>query len=191
MVNRRIKQGLAIFVAVAFVLSIIFFIPHVPNDNLITYELLVPNNLIAPSSPYYSLAPATFSNQNVSSLGGFSETEVSEVVASTNATNLLQLTEFILKNDNIGFNTSNGFLTCIYSANFTRSICDNSTYSWYLFSGFGDSLSLGYGNSNNPALSSISLNSIEESNFSFVLAYLNPNLNSANTNSSSGIPVLK
>ncbi len=196
MVNRRLKQGLAIFVAVAFVLSIIFFIPHVPNGNLVTYELLVPNSLIVPTSPFYSLAPKTFSNQNVSSLGGFFDTKVSEVVASTNATNLLQLTEYILKNNNIGFNSSNGLITCIYSTNFTKSICDNSTYSWYLFSGIGNSLSLGYGGFNNPSLASISLDSIYQTNLTFVLVYLNPNLNSVNTNSSSGaarstIPILK
>ena len=191
MVNRRIKQGLAIFVAVAFVLSIIFFIPHVPNDNPITYELLVPNSLIIPSSSFYSLAPETFSNQNVSSLGGFFKTAVSEVVASTNATNLLQVTEYILKEDGIGFNSSNGFITCIHSDNFTKSLCDNSTYGWYLFSGTSGSLSLGYSGSNDPSLSSISLDSIEENNLTFVLAFLNPNLNSANTNSSSSIPVLR
>jgi hypothetical protein len=189
MIRRLVKQILAIIIAVAFIASILYFIPKFPNENILSYSILVPDQFINASSTFYSTAPLTFSNQNFSSIGSVSQ-PISNIISSTNATNLLQLTNFFLSLNKIKSNESNGGVICLYSENFTKSLCDNANYSWLLFYGTGTQLSL-YQNSNSPSLSSITLNSIQNNNVTFVLVYANPNSIGVSSTSSGGGPILR
>ena len=189
MIRRLVKQILAIVIAVAFIGSLLYFIPKFPNENILSYSILVPSRFINASSAFYSNTPLIFSNQNFSSIGSVSQA-ISNIISSTNATNLLQLTNFLLGLNKIKSNESNGEITCLYSENFTKSLCDNANYTWLLFYGIGTQLSL-YQNSNNPSLSSISLNSIQDNNVTFVLVYANPNSIGVSSTSSGGGPILR
>ncbi|MCL5101691.1 MAG: hypothetical protein M1348_03735 [Candidatus Parvarchaeota archaeon] len=190
MVNRRLKQIVAIMIAVAFVGSIIFFIPQVPNSTPLSYEILTPNNLINSTSVFYSLSPARFSNINVSDLGGIAQTPVSSITASTNATNLLELTNFILSSANLSYVESGGRLICVTSKQFLRDLCNNATASWELFTITGTNSALpytGYGSISpgNVSLSQIKLNSIS-STTNFILIYYSGQTGS--TNNSGSVP---
>ncbi len=184
--KRIVKQIVAILIAVGFVGSIVFFIPHVPNSTPVAYNILIPNNLLRPNSTFYSLAPVTLGNVNVSSIGGIGESTVSAVLTNTNSTNLLQLTEFLLSQDGFSYVQGNGRLVCVSSPQLVTEVCDNGTYDWTLFSGSG-SASLGlYDNSLNASLSAITINSLS-TNTSFFLVYYNPTAATGTANNT-GIP---
>lgn len=186
MVNRRIKQIVALAIAIGFAASIVFFVPHVPNNSPFTYEILIPNNLINSSSSLYSHIPSVFYYQNVSVIQGASAAPISNIIAATNATDLMQFTSFILNQSNITYSQSSGALECMFSDQFLQPVCSNSTYEWLLFYSSGAGLTL-YKNQGTPSLSSINLKSIEGNNITMVLAYIDINGGSASTNSS-GIP---
>lgn len=181
MVNRRLKQILAIIVALAFVGSILFFIPKVPNNSEVSYQILIPNSLIN-SSYLDSFSSATFSNLNVSSLGGASGT-VDNVIADTNATNLLSLTNFVLNSSKLNYNESGGNIACVISTKFNQTLCNNDNYKWLLFSGTGSSVSLDSG----AKLSSISLNSVQNGT-NFILIYYNTQTSTSSKTNSTPIP---
>lgn len=191
MVNRKLKQIAALLIAIAFVGSIIFFIPQVPNSTPLSFEILAPNNLIKMNSSFYSFSPVKFSNVNVSILGGpLAQEPISNVLTSTNSTDLLELTNFILSNSNFSYIESNGRLICVKSKQLLVNLCNNATFSWELFSLTGSNSALPYSgigsiSPGNVSLSAIKLSSLLEST-SFILIYYNGQGN-VNTNNS-GIP---
>ncbi|MCL5009631.1 MAG: hypothetical protein M1433_01465 [Candidatus Parvarchaeota archaeon] len=187
MVKRLIKQIVAIFIAIAFVASIMFFIPKVPNSTPFTYEILVPNNMINSSSPLLNRVPLTFSGQNMSAIGGVYYTPISDIISSTNATNLMQFTNAIVSQNNITYNESSGQLECLYSTQFLAPLCSNATYEWLVFYSSGDGFSL-YNGNGAPLLSSVNLKQLEGDNITMLLVYTS--LNNGGANASSGIPLL-
>ena len=181
MANKRVKQILAVFIAIAFVGSILFFIPKVPNNNQLSFEVLVPNVFIANSSRF-SFSTATFSNLNVSSLGGLSGT-VDNVIANTNSTTLLSLTNAVLNSSKFLYNESGGNLECVISPKFKQKLCNNQNYTWLLFSGVGSIVSIDAG----VKLSSISLSSVQNGT-KFILIYYGNQQSTSNVNNTSNPP---
>ncbi len=188
MVNRRIKQIVAIAIAVGFAASIMLFIPRVPNSTPFTYEILAPTTMINQTSLSLGQVSINFNGENVSSLGGVSYTPIGNIISSTNASNLMQFTGVLLNQSGITYTEAKGTLDCMYSNQFLSPICDNSTYSWFLFYSNGQGFSLYQGNGV-PSLSSISLKSIVGSNITMLLVYMNPGAG-VTTSNSSGYPYL-
>jgi hypothetical protein len=189
MVNRRIKQIVAIAIALGFAASIIFFIPRVPNATPFTYEILAPTALINHTSPLVGQVPLNFNGENVSSLGGVSYTPIDNIISSTNASNLMQFTGVLLNQSNITYTETNGALDCLNSKQFLSPMCSNSTYSWFLFYSDGQGFSL-YNGNGFPSLSSISLKSVVGSNITMLLVYMNPGVGVTTSNSSGAPPLL-
>ncbi|MCL4398198.1 MAG: hypothetical protein M1322_02570 [Candidatus Parvarchaeota archaeon] len=178
MVNVRLKQAAALFIAIAFVSSIFFFFPHVSSTSPITYYIAVPTPALRPNSTL---------NGNVIDLQpGYSETIISSVVSvpvsnliASNISNMLNLTESILSQGNITYNVSNGNIQCIFSDQFVYPLCAN------LFNGSWNLFYVGSNGKLSPIQEPIShtnLNSIT-SNSTYLLAFFEV-LNSSNNSNS-------
>lgn len=156
MVNTRLKQALALFIAIAFVSSIFFFFPHVSSTSPILYYIVVPSaalNSTASSLGSISIQSGV-SNSVIASSGSV---PISNLLAS-NISNMLSFTESILTQYNMSYNVSNGNIQCVSSSEFVSPLCANpsANTAWALFS-------LGSNNALNPeqvSLSSINLNSV-------------------------------
>ena len=183
MVNRRIKQIISIVIAIAFVGSIFFFIPTTGNSTPLTYYILVPRVLVNSSSPLYSSQQVTLSNVNYSVISSFLSQPVSDLITFSNSSNMLGLTEAMLKSQNMSFNLSGGSINCVVSNDFIKPLCFNinnrgptqPTF-WVLLS-----LSRGRALPVYSSLNSINLKSIYGDNVTYLLEYFIP----ANQSSSS------
>jgi hypothetical protein len=179
MVNIRLKQAAALFIAVVFVLSIftfVLFFPHVSSSAPVSYYIVVPTSLLTPNSTYLGNSITIQQGVPDSIISFSSGTPVSTLVAD-NISNMLQLTESMLQSENISYNVSNGDIQCISSKQFITSLCANASEgtSWFLIQD----------GSNTPLIPyNIKINSID-SNVTFILAFFT---SSNSSNSSSTIP---
>ncbi|MCL5420255.1 MAG: hypothetical protein M1284_00700 [Candidatus Parvarchaeota archaeon] len=166
MVNIRLKQAAALFIAIAFVSSIFFFFPHVSSTSPITYYIVVPSALLRPNSSYLGNSiRISGSTDDIIALSR--AVPISNLIAS-NISNMLEFTESMLKQENLSYNTSNGNIQCVFSDQFVYSLCANSSEgtSWALSSVASNGALLSQ--SLSPA--DINLNSIS-SNSTYILAF--------------------
>jgi hypothetical protein len=176
MVNLRLKQAAALFIAIAFVSSIFFFFPHVSSTAPVTYYIAVPSNLLIPNSSYIGNTIQIQQGVPYSVIAFSSAVPVSTLITD-HISNMLAFTESLLSNENISYNLSNGNMQCMFSKQFTEPLCANASEgtSWFL---------LQYG-SNTPLIPyNVKINSIN-SNSTFILAFFT---SSNSSNSSSIIP---
>ncbi len=186
MVKRIFKQVAAIAIAIAFVASIIFFVPNVGNTTQLSYEIIAPTSFINPNSSFYGNSAGFNLTSNVSMISYVAPVQVSSLTSGSKVSNMLQLTEAVLKSENISINYTNGVIDCMSSSKFASDMCANQNYTWLLFvSVNGGRLSL-YNNEYSPSLSKIDLNSLIANTVQFVLAY--QSLQSSS--SSGGAPLL-
>lgn len=182
MVNVRLKQAIALFIAIAFVSSIFFFFPHVSSTSPVTYYILVPSAALrANASSFGTLSVERGVSDDIIAFSG--SVPVSNLIAS-NISNMLSFTESMLKQENISYNLSAGNIQCAFSKEFVEPLCADpyNNTAWTVFS-------VGPHGSLNPvqkSLSSINLNSINY-NSTFILAFFGFQ-NSSNSNSSTGVP---
>lgn len=175
MVNIRLKQAAALFIAIAFVSSIFFFFPHVSSSAPVSYYIVVPTNLLSPNSTYLGNSITIQQGVPDSIIAFSSDIPVSTLLAD-NISNMLELTENMLQSENISYNVSNGDLACIFSKQFIGPMCANASEgtSWFLIQQ----------GSNTPLIPyNIKVNSID-SNSTFILAFFT----SSNSSNSSSIP---
>lgn len=178
MVNTRLKQALALFIAIAFVSSIFFFFPHVSSTSPVTYYIAVPSVVL--SSNASSLDTVNLGAGPYSIISSSGSVPISNLIAS-NISNMLSFTESMLNQSNISYNVSNGNIQCISSKEFVYPLCANpsNNTAWNIFSvASNGSLIL------KPIpLSNINLNSISY-NSTFILAFFGV----TTQNSSSTVP---
>ncbi len=178
MVNVRLKQAVALFIAIAFVSSIFFFFPHVSSSAPVTYYIIVPSNFLLSNSSYLGNS-LSIQKGVTDDIISFSQAVPVSTLVADNLSNMLEFTESMLSSENISYNTSNGNLLCISSPKqFNSSLCANASESksWGLFSvGSNGVLS-----SQQIPLSDIKLSSID-SNTTYILAFFAPVTNSSNT----------
>ena len=165
MVNIRLKQAAALFIAIAFVSSIFFFFPHVSSTSPITYYIVVPSALLRPNSSYLGNSiRISGSTDDIIALSR--AVPISNLIAS-NISNMLEFTESMLKQENLSYNTSNGNIQCVFSDQFIHPLCANLyNGSWALSSVASNGALLSQ--SLSPA--DINLNSIS-SNSTYILAF--------------------
>ena len=172
MVNIRLKQALALFIAIAFVSSIFFFFPHVSSTAPITYFIAVPASVLSPNSSYIGNQISVQQGVPDDMIAYSSAVPVSNLIAD-NISNMLQFTESLLNQENISYNISNGNIQCLFSKQFTEQLCANPSNgtSWFLIQE----------GSNTPLLpSDVKLSSID-SNFTFILVFFTSGNSSSNS----------
>ncbi len=172
MVNVRLKQALALFIAIAFVSSIFFFFPHVSSTAPITYAIAVPASVLNPNSSYLGNPISVQSGVSDDLIAYSSAVPVSNLIAD-NISNMLQLTESMLTQENITYNISNGNIQCMFSKQFTGPLCANPSEgtSWFLIQD----------GSNTPLLpSDVKFSSID-SNSTFILVFFTSGNSSNNS----------
>ena len=160
MVNRRLKQFVAIFVAVAFVASIFIFIPKQPNNNTFAEYILVPTSLVQNQtafSPYSS---------NLSIISFISPSVIGNLVANANLTDLASVTSSMLSAARLNYTLSNNTLCIQKGTYFAENLCDNLNYTWVMLENSSGS----FGQVTSP-FSSIKLNSLSASFNYFYLIY--------------------
>ena len=180
MVNRRLKQIVALLIIIGFAGSIFFFLPKTPNNTPVSYYIIVPQPLINKTLQTDYSTLSINSGQVDSVIGQAPGVQVSTLVSIDNITNMLQFTESMLKSVNMSYTVSGGSISCVSSPIFTKDLCANASLSqsWVLFKeGAGGKLI-----AQTVPLSSIALNSIY-SNTTFILAFF------SNVNSSVSTPV--
>jgi hypothetical protein len=165
MLKRLLKQVLAILIGLAFVGSLFVFIPHTPNNDILSYEVLVPQSLVQSGSQFSTVGGGNSSSPAYSLVAGFQQVPVSNVIESTNASNLLNLAVTLLQQENISSTTSGGSISCIASKNFTTSLCNNADYSWVLFT----SLNGGNLSEDKATLSSVNINNVQDQTAFFLI----------------------
>lgn len=135
MVNIRLKQALALFVAVSFVSSMFFFFPHFSNVTPITYYIVVPSNLLEPNSSYLG-NPLQIQKGVTYDIISFSQAVPVSTLEADNISNMLDFAGSMLSNENISYNVSNGNLQCLFSRQFVSPLCADLSNgsSWGLFS---------------------------------------------------------
>jgi len=172
MVNVRLKQALALFIAIAFVSSIFFFFPHVSSTAPVSYYIVVPSNLLSQNSSY--LGNPIQVQQGVSdNIIAFSPAVPVSTLTADNISNMLEFTESMLSQENISYNVSNGDIQCIFSKQFIEPLCANASEgtSWFLIQE----------GSNTPLLpADVKLSSIN-SNSTFILAFFTSINSSSNS----------
>ncbi len=180
MVNTRLKQAVALFIAIAFVSSIFFFFPHVSSTSPITYDIVVPSSaLTANASPL-----GTLEKGEDSIIASSGSVPVSDLLAS-NISDMLEFTQSMLKQYNFSYNTTaSGNIQCVSSKELVSPLCANPALgsSWTIFS-------VGSNGDLNPeqvSLSNINLNSVNY-NTTFVLMFFGQ-VNSSNSSSGNVIP---
>ena len=100
MVNLRLKQAAALFIAIAFVSSIFFFFPHVSSTAPVTYYIAVPSNLLIPNSSYIGNTIQIQQGVPYSVIAFSSAVPVSTLITD-HISNMLAFTESLLSNENI------------------------------------------------------------------------------------------
>ncbi len=179
MVKRIVKQVAALLIAIAFISSIFFFLPHTGSTAVVSYDVLVPTTeLNANASTIFSTVHIG-NGQTYSLVAGTSAASV-QVLVSSNITNLLNLTEAVLNQQNITYNVSGGDIFCMSSRYFIGNLCTNYSESeaWGLLSAGSN----GRLSTDSSVLSSINLNDLYD-NTTFLLVYFISNT-SGTTNSS-------
>ena len=174
MVNLRLKQAVALFIAIAFVSSIFFFFPHVSSTAPITYYIAVPSSMLSPNSSYAG-NPIQLQQGVPGNIIAYSSAVPVSTLVAENISNMLEFTENMLKIENISYNISNGNIQCLFSKQFAKPLCANPSEgtSWFL-------IQLG---SNTPLLpSNVQVTSIN-SNSTFILEFFT----SGNSSNNSGI----
>ncbi|MCL4396814.1 hypothetical protein M1494_00500 [Candidatus Parvarchaeota archaeon] len=172
MVNVRLKQALALFIAIAFVSSIFFFFPHVSSTAPVSYYIVVPSDVLSPNSSYIG-NPIQVQQGVSDNIIAYSSAVPVSTLSADNISNMLEFTESMLSQENISYNLSNGNIQCLFSKQFTQPLCANASEgtSWFLIQD----------GSNTPLLpSSVKLSSIN-SNSTFILVFFT----SGNSSSSS------
>lgn len=180
MVNRRLKQIVALLIIIGFAGSIFFFLPKTPNNSPITYYILVPQSLVNSSSPLYA-DTLKLGSQTYSVVGEALAVPSSTLTSIDNVSNALQLAESLLSSENFSYTTSNGVIDCVSSPNLLKTLCSNAplSESWALLKA-GQSGAL---IPQNVPLDSISLSSVY-GNTTFVLGYFIGNSSSTSQNQS-------
>jgi hypothetical protein len=176
MVNTRLKQAVALFIAIAFVSSIFFFFPHVSSTAPVSYYIVVPSSMLSPNSSYAANPIQVQRGVSDDIIAFSSAVPVSNLIAD-NISNMLEFTESMLNQENISYNISNGNIQCLSSKQFTKPLCANASdgTSWFLIRD----------GSNTPLIpSNVKLSSIN-SNSTFTLVFFTSGNSS---NSSTTIP---
>ena len=185
MVNIRLKQAFALFIAIAFVSSIFFFFPHISNTSPISYDIIVPS---AELSANASALPTVSIEKGVSDsiIASSGSVPISNILAS-NISNMLFFTESMLSQENMSYNVSNGGIQCVFSKEFKMPLCADAANgtAWALFS----VSSSGQLTPEQQVLSSLNLNSINY-NSTFLLAFVGLT-NSSNSSTSTSVPPIK
>ena len=190
MVNRRVKQVISIVIAVAFVASIFFFIPSTGNNTPMTYYIIVPRTLINSDSPLYSGSQITLGNVNYSVIGSFISQPISTLITFSNSSDMLGLTEAMLKSQNVSFNVSGGYINCVSSPQFLRPLCFNINNRGPSQQTFWVLLALSNGKTSPvyTPLSSVNLRSLYGQNVTYLLEYFVP-ANQSSSSSSTSVPL--
>ncbi len=160
MVNRRLKQFVAIFVAVAFVASIFLFIPKQLNNNTFSEYILVPTSLVQNQtafSPY---------NSNLSIISFVSPSIIGNLVANSNLTNLAGVTSSMLSAAKLNYTLSNATICIQKGTYFAENLCDNSNYTWVMLENVTGTIQ-----QLTSPLSSVDLNSLSSPSNYFYLIY--------------------
>ncbi|MCW1301974.1 MAG: hypothetical protein OH316_02470, partial [Candidatus Parvarchaeota archaeon] len=150
----------AIFIVVAFVGSIFFFIPRQSNSNLFSEYILVPSSLVSNQtefSPY---------NSNLTAIGFVSPGPISSLVINGNFTTLASVTSGILSSSRLNYTMSNSTLCIFGGTSFTQNLCDNSNYTWVMLQNVSGSLQV-----LSKPLSSVELDSLSYPSNYFYLIY--------------------
>ncbi len=181
MVNRRLKQIVALLIIIGFAGSIFFFLPKTPNDSPITYYILVPQSFVNSNSSFYADTLNIGTGQTYSVIGEALAVPSSTLTSVDNISNALQLAESLLSSGNFSYTVSNGAINCISSPNLLKTLCSNASLSesWALLEA-GQS---GVLSTQNVPLNSISLGSIY-GNATFILGYFTGNSSSTSQNKS-------
>ncbi len=183
MVKRILKQIAAVFIAVAFISSIFFFMPHNPTNASVNYEILVPQSMISPNSTGVFSTVSLGAGGVYSVVGGTTGAFVQNLLTS-NITTMLNLTKLLLNEQNISYNLSGGNVDCLSSFHFVSSLCTNYTAvneSVWSLESVGSSGAL---TAESLPLSEIKLNSLYQ-NSTFLLIYFT----STNQSGSVSIPL--
>ncbi|MGC8516880.1 MAG: hypothetical protein ACP5MT_03240 [Candidatus Acidifodinimicrobium sp.] len=160
MVNRRLKQFVAIFVAVAFVASIFLFIPKQLNNNTFSEYILVPTSLVQNQtafSPY---------NSNLSVIGFVPPSIIGNLVVNSNLTNLAGVTSSMLSAVKLNYTLSNATICIQKGTYFTENLCDNSNYTWVMLENVSGTIQ-----QLTSPLSSVDLNGLSSPSNYFYLIY--------------------
>ena len=176
MVNVRLKQALALFIAIAFVSSIFFFFPHVSSTAPVSYYIVVPSSVLTSNSSYLG-NPISVQQGVPDNIIAFSSAVPVSTLSADNISTMLEFTESMLTQQNISYNVSNGNIQCLFSKQFVQPLCANASEgtSWFLIQE----------GSNTPLLpSDVKLSSIN-SNSTFILVFFTSGNSS---NSSTTIP---
>jgi hypothetical protein len=180
MVNQRLKQAAALFIAIAFVSSIFFFFPHIPNNSSVTYYIVVPASSL--KSNYTSSFGTISVQKGVSdSIIALSQGVPISNLLTSNISTMLSFTESVFAQENISYNISGGSIECAFSKEFISPLCADpvNNTAWGMFSeGSNGQLS-----PVQEALSGVSLKSIS-SNSTFILVFFS----NSNLSSSSSVP---